>query len=155
MNNDGFGVMKEISEIKKLFLSSILSTLISFLILIISVTVVSGILMLTDDPGKYSFAAALVIMISVSAVSGVIGEKRSESILGGVLSGAMFVLLLIVISLFVPNAAEKHSEMPFPLIIYFSEVAVAAFSAFLSSYFKQKNKRSKIGVKLPKIKKYR
>lgn len=155
MNNDGFGRMKEIGEIKELFLSSLLSTLISFLILIISVTAVAGILMFTDDPGKYSFAASLVIMISVSAVSGVIGEKRSESVLGGVLSGALLVLLLIVISLFFPDRAEKCSEMPLSLIIHFSEVAFAAVSAFVSSYLKRKNKISKTGVKFPQMKKYR
>lgn len=155
MNNDGFGRMKDLGEIKELFLSSLLSTLISFLILIISVTAVAGILMLTDDPGKYSFAASLVIMISVSAVSGVIGEKRSESVWGGALSGALLVLLLLVISLFFPTEGGEYSKMPFPLMIHLSEVAVAAVFAFLSSYLKRKNRRTKTGVKLPKIKKYR
>lgn len=159
MNNDGFGRMKDLGEIKELFLSSLFSTLISFLILIISVTAVAGILMLTDDPGKYSFAASLVIMISVSAVSGVIGEKRSESVWGGALSGALLVLLLLVISLFfpsgIPGGSGEYSKMPFPLMIHLSEVAVAAVFAFLSSYLKRKNRRTKTGVKLPKIKKYR
>lgn len=155
MNNDGFGRMKDLGEIKELFLSSLLSTLISFLILIISVTAVAGILMLTDDPGKYSFAASLVIMISVSAVSGVIGEKRSESVWGGALSGALLVLLLLVISLFFPTGVGEYSKMPFPLMIHLSEVTVAAVFAFLSSYLKRKNRRTKTGVKLPKIKKYR
>lgn len=148
---------EDFGKIKKVLLPSLVGAGISLGVLAALLFIVTAVLYKTTDPCKLTDAVSVFILIVPSFLSGMIGTKRSDSLLGGIFAGVILTLLIITVSLFFENVGGSvlASQMPYRIAVRLLGIFAAFLGALLSTHLNNKNRNKKIGVRMPKIKKYR
>lgn len=130
-----------------------ISALISAGIAAVLIFSVGALVYMSDDPGRFVTAAAVFVAAASFLAAGIIGAKRGGGFLTGFLSGAMLLLVFIIVSLFFDSdsTVTPYSEMPYSLISRAVELAASAAGAFFASK-QNANRKKHQAPRVPKIK---
>lgn len=122
----------------------------------IALVFVSGaLLFLGKDPGRYAIAAAIAVLAVSSFVGGYASAKKGSTIVSGAVSGAIFAVLLLVLSLFI-NEKEQVTALSGTagsLISKAGVIVLSVIGALTASRTGSRKRSLKAAPRAPKIKK--
>ena len=133
---------KESFSLAGLFISALKSALISLAISLILAAILSGAATLSSDPLSLVFPMSLLSLYISSFLSGFLcmRKMREGTLLCGLFSGGIFMLLYMSVSLFLPS--ELSSGRSFVLTLFLRSLMV--LFAFLGAHAgRQKSSRKR------------